>query len=341
MSLQAVLLLVLVVHIIIEVSCAETDDAYYISFVSLPLLGHVNPLKAIAEEMIHRGYRASLALPSTESEWTDEVQGLEFISTGPAPVIADELLAGRNMMRAGADVYESVHQAMLVFAEYQRAMYKELLAKYSADRPDLLVIDRFSFAGYDVAHALNLSYVVNNPTLLLDLDEPPGYIPAPYSGFALESQTIWERCLNPYYRLRFRLMMIGAFRTINSIRAENDLPAITNRWQLYGGRLILTNTASGVEYSRPMAPLFQMVGPLLPQKPEALRSSLLAWMESDDTGGSSVGTILVNLGQRSPLLAWQAEKLVQGLSAAKTANGEQVRILWVLPQEQRDVLPAR
>jgi UDP:flavonoid glycosyltransferase YjiC (YdhE family) len=347
MYLQISILLVLVVFVIIEGSATELNNErdFYISFVSVPLLGHVNPLKAVAKEMVSRGYRSSLALPEIGREWIEEVQGLEFISTGPPPEISDELLTGKSKTWSGADIYNGVHHAMLIFAEYQRAMYKQLLEQYTLDPPDMLVIDRFSFAGYDVAHALNLTYVVNNPTLLLDIDEPPSYIPAPYSGFALSNtQTIWERCLNPYYRLRFRLMMIESFRTINGNRAENGLPAISNRWELYGGRLVLTNTAFGLEYSRPMSPLHHMVGPLTPVKPDVLSSSLLAWMSAEPS--LTGGIIIVHLGdEHSPLLAWQAEKLVKGLLQAKTnlaagESGEPAQILCVLPQHQWDLLPS-
>ena len=78
----------------------------------------------------------------------------------------------------GVDAF--VQRFRLVYGHYQRPMFHTLLNAYSNDRPDLLVVDRHTFAGYDVAHSLNLSYMVNNAMLLLDLDDPPGYIPAPY-----------------------------------------------------------------------------------------------------------------------------------------------------------------
>jgi UDP:flavonoid glycosyltransferase YjiC (YdhE family) len=334
---QLILLLVLVVHAIIETTANELGKDYYIAFVSVPMLDHVDPLKAIAEELLTRGYRTSIAFPETEGEWLEEVKGLEYISTGPPPDVSNDWMVRNGHQWSGVEVYSGVQNVMQMFAEYQKAMYKKLLQQYTADPPDMLVIDRYSFAGYDVAHALNLSYVINNPTLLLDIDEPPAYIPAPYSGFALETQTIWERCLNPYYRLRFRLMMIEAFHTINTNRADNGLPAITSRWDLYGGRLVLTNTAFGVEYSRPLDPLFQMVGPQVSKKLQLPDAELLKWLVSEESAGAE--TVLVNLGQKAPLKAEQVQKLLEGLSQAQSANGEPVRILWVLPEEQHTLLP--
>ncbi len=64
-------------------------------------------------------------------------------------------------------------------------MYKTLLETFRLDLPDLVVVDRFSFAGFDVSHRLGIPYAVNSPYLLQDLDSPPSHIPAPYSGFPL------------------------------------------------------------------------------------------------------------------------------------------------------------
>ena len=46
------------------------------------------------------------------------------------------------------------------------------------------VVDRFTFAGYDLAHKLNVTYAVHSPTLLLDLDDPPAHVAAPFSGMS-------------------------------------------------------------------------------------------------------------------------------------------------------------
>ena len=105
-----------------------------------------------------------------------------------------------------------------------------------------------------------------------------------------------------------------------------QLPAIQSRNQLYGDKLVLSNTAFGFEYPRPMLPQFQMTGPLLPLHPEPISSDLLRWMTIEDTVGRAI--VLINLGHAVEVADWQARALVRGM------NSTGHRVLWVLPDGQ-------
>jgi ceramide galactosyltransferase len=67
-------------------------------------------------------------------------------------------------------------------------MYPALRQALRAAPPDFVVLDRYALAGFDVCHDLVLEYAVNNANLLLDIDEPPAYIPPPYSGYILATE---------------------------------------------------------------------------------------------------------------------------------------------------------
>ena len=171
--------------------------------------------------------------------------------------------------RACCSSVVGVLTARLFFA-WQRPMYDALVDAFRDDPPQLLVcvaplrqpcgvvrvltpamvlycgcfqvIDRFTFAGFDLAHSLNLSYVVHSPTLLLDLDNPPAHIAAPFSGVRtrvrllswaseaagvcgcdcnvaslVQDATVWQRCLTPVRRLRFNLAMLRSLASVNSV----------------------------------------------------------------------------------------------------------------------------
>lgn len=90
------------------------------------------------------------------------------------------------------------------------------------DRPDILVIDIGALGAVDVAHANNIPYVINNPSLLFRIDNNPHYVPGTMtrnksngasdlydvastvfviawgSGFT-QQMTLWERCLSVLY----------------------------------------------------------------------------------------------------------------------------------------------
>lgn len=83
---------------------------------------------------------------------------------------------------------------------------------------------------------------------------------------SLQTTSVFERCLNSYYRLRFRLVMVQVYKEINQVRREHGLPQIESKHQIYGKQLVLANSVFGLDYARPMAPQFQMVGVMRSRK---------------------------------------------------------------------------
>lgn len=100
-------------------------------------------------------------------------------------------------------VYESYAATLRYYASFQRPMFGPLMENLEDDRPNLVVIDRYTFAGLDACHAMQLPYVVNDPHLLLDMDSPPAYIPAPFSNFSMHVRadgSIYV-CVSPFFLL--------------------------------------------------------------------------------------------------------------------------------------------
>ncbi|RHY60323.1 hypothetical protein DYB34_002635 [Aphanomyces astaci] len=155
-------------------SAATSTSAVYVSMVSIPIMERVLPLKHLAEELLHRGYRVSIAMPE--------------------------------------------------------------------------VVDRYTFAGMDVAASLGIPFVINNPFLLLDIDDPPAYVPAPLSHHpSMEVMTVFQRCMNGYFRLRFRLLNLDLVSS-----------SVNPRTSSHANTVVLTNTVFGLEYPRPLTPLHRM-----------------------------------------------------------------------------------
>ena len=200
-----------------------TDGIMHYAFVSIPVMGHVIPLKALAEELSSRGSRVSFALPQEYEHWMSDMKGLKgynFISTGPSPTIANNLSSMDRRRKEDDDVYANVLEQMIYYTKFQRNMFGALKSAFQNNRPDILIVDRFAFAGFDVAEDLGIPLVINNPQLLLDIDNPPMHIPAPYFGMQPDSESVYERCLNPLQRWKFRVVMIETFRRVNANRRE-------------------------------------------------------------------------------------------------------------------------
>ncbi|KAJ0405626.1 hypothetical protein P43SY_007727 [Pythium insidiosum] len=241
--------------------------------VAIPVLDKVLPLKSLAEELLHRGYRVGFALP----EWVSDLDQLEFISLGN---IAGK---GRGTYQEFEEletigVYGSYAATLRYYASFQRPMFSALMDDFEDDRPDLVVIDRYTFAGFDACHALQLP-----PSMLLDIDSPPAHISAPFSNHTMHTPSVLERCLNGFYRLRFRLSMVQVFKDVNIVRREHGLPAIQTKEDLFGQQLVLVNSIFGLDEARPIAPQFQMVGMLntVEEPANALPDMFERWLASD------------------------------------------------------------
>ncbi|OQS03423.1 transient receptor potential Ca2 channel (TRP-CC) family protein [Thraustotheca clavata] len=239
---------------------ATALEQKYVSFVSIPVLERVLPMKHMAQELLRRGYRVSFALPEMYRHWVSDIHGLEFISLGKiVPSTLYSLTVKSSIGNAG--MYTSYLASLQYYASFQKPMYLPLLSDYAEDIPSIVVVDRYTFAAMDVCNNLSVPFIINNPYLLLDIDNPPSYVPAPFSRYPMATQTVWQRCANGFHRLRFRLANSALATSLKKTRDELSIP-LPSMYNIYGERLVLTNTVFGLENPRPMSPLHRLVGAL-------------------------------------------------------------------------------
>ncbi|CAN0203372.1 unnamed protein product, partial [Ectocarpus fasciculatus] len=271
----------------------------HVVFVGVPEENAVLPLKALAQEMIGRGYRASLALPHGFQAWVEDIPGLSFLSLKPtggppnsnatthshgspattpqhhlataeggaaATTDAEEpqqqqqqrhapspyfdhpcpaRLPPANGRRrpcsgeglgdawgggvgggwgAGLGIWRGVRGSLVGARDFfghlktylgfylreEAVMYAPLLEALRRDPPALVIADRRASAAFRACSRLGLRCVVNSAGLLGDLDRPPNSIPAPYTGFPLEGQTIGQRVHSSLFRLVLALSRMQA-----------------------------------------------------------------------------------------------------------------------------------
>jgi hypothetical protein len=99
-----------------------------------------------------------------------------------------------------------------------------------------------------------------------------------------------------------------------------------NVFDAFRGRLVLVDSAFGLEYPRPLPPLIHMVGPMV--VPETLSDSDRAWLESDPRP-----VVFVSFGTIAPITAHHAAQLVEGL------RSESFRVLFKLDKSMHSLLP--
>jgi UDP:flavonoid glycosyltransferase YjiC (YdhE family) len=211
-------------------------------------------------------------------------------------------------------------------------MYDGVAAAIGADRPDVVVVDLFSFAGVSAADASGVPCVVNNPDLLgaisVRLLPPADHLPLLFSGRSRRDVPWWQPMAAPLVR-RVAAAVTSATmgRPLNRLRASRGLPPVDIH-EILRHRRVLVDGAFGLEYPRPLPANISMVGAMLPEQIPPLPPELAAWLSD----GPPV--VYVNLGTLAvpppPQLAKMAEAMAH----------ESFRALWILKPAHATSLPA-
>ena len=304
----------------------------YALFAAVPLFGHLQPLLRQAEELARRGWRVGVASTEEARRHVEGRPGVDFVSLG-AGVAAhhvEQLVA--SLTAEPSFVKSTVAMAAALCRDWWPVMYDGLLPALRRDRPDVVVADYATFGALDAAETAAVPCVVNNPLPLTFL--PAGlFPPAGDAPHLLQSRSVHApgrggRLLRPLRRfVAARGMSLTAGRLVNEARRSRGLPPVNVHRRLRD-RLVLVNTAFGLEYSRPLPPLVQLVGPMLPAEEEGLPAEYDAWLAQ----GPPVA--YVNLGT----LAAPSRELLHRLAAGLRGPG--FRALWVVRPALRPSLPS-
>ncbi|KAH9109125.1 hypothetical protein AeMF1_015744 [Aphanomyces euteiches] len=310
----------------------------HVLFISLGIRGHATPLLRIAHEMVKQGCNVSFATHDSGKEWVRST-GATFVSAGVFPISADVLRDKLQAITRDASNFRGILNMFNdIYIPTAQPMYEALFPIVSANPPDLVVVDIATLGGQDLVHKLQLPYVINSPSILFDIGGTPSYVPAWGTGFSLH-MSLWNRCMNLLFPRLLSVALTPPFMQINKARWELQLTPFRSQHDLFKGARILVNTAYGLEYPRPLSPLVDLVGPMIPlENFDSSESSQLPhlvqqWMSGDD---GLHGVIYICFGSMSYIDAWQAMAIVEGLS---NPNDPAYRVLWTLPNDQRGALP--
>lgn len=301
-------------------------------FTALPFVGHLNPLVRQAAELQQRGWRVAVAatremLPHLAAE----APAIPLLDLGPLGEIVDDLRQAEAAACADPDYRRGGLKFMGPLARIWPVMFDGLVAAITRDRPDVMVIDIFTWAGIAAADATGVPAVINNPSLLtgvpLELMPPDRAMPFPTSGQSLSEIGAFHRAIEPV--IRYAMIAGIAYtvgRTHKALRKSRGLEPVAIHEPLRNRR-IMVNGAFGLEYRRALPPNVEMVGPMLPAAEPPLPADVDAWLSD----GPPV--IYVNLGTVSVAQDDQLARLAGGL----TIDG--MRVLWVLKPQQAARLP--
>ncbi|APR82782.1 Glycosyltransferase [Minicystis rosea] len=291
----------------------------------------MNPILRKAEELARRGYEVALASTKEARSYVEGYsRGVRFLELGSMGSLQAVIKETEREGAANPDFGKGSSKMTENLIALWPIMYDGLCAAVAKRRPDVMVVNLAAFAGMDVAEREGIPIVIDNPYLLGTLPDtilpPADDLPFLLSGKSIRDVGFGYRVAGPLRRLAAgAALSLTVGRRINRLRKARGLPLVELSAFLKN-KLILTNSAFGIEYSRPIPPLLHMVGPMIPEL-TPLPDDLRAWVE----GGPPV--VYANLGT---LALASREQLARMLGAFRS---DAFRVLWVLKDELKALLP--
>lgn len=301
-----------------------------ILFVAPPLAGHTFQLIVLASELASRGYTTAFANEESFRERTVQ-NGIKFLNWNPRSVIEDTELLNR-----WDGVWESVSREPHILrgersmwslaADLYAPMFRTLEPIFKQYAPDLVVVDSGAFPAMDLAHQQGIPFVTLAQFIGPHVSISPKY-PRYGTPFSIHMSTR-EKILNWLHPLLALKYLGPCIEKLNQCRKSCSVHV---DWQdLYYKNLMMVSTVFGIEQPRPMPPLIQLIGPLVPVVGESLPVGLKKWL---DAGTEHKGVVYISCGTLATLESWQVEALIEGVSSAGA------RILLALRESQHSILP--
>ncbi|CAF1624158.1 unnamed protein product, partial [Didymodactylos carnosus] len=332
-SLRALNVVALLLLISVFVAAEATTNTAL--FIAIPYVGHVNPLISQALELQRRGWKVYIVSCSQINAYV-ETYSVEFIDIGHCPWID-----GSKIIHERASGMPKIAGFKLLIEWLIDAYPYMYNATVSVLRDKQLnvtvaIVDSATNAGIDICNTLNISCIINNPDILsfvgFEVLEPADYNPVSFmnnSIHTLGTNTIM-RAYQPLMRLLLRIRFRGFDSRWNKYRTNAGFTKPLSLWSYFLGHVILSNTAFGLEYPRPIPLHIQLTGPMLnmSMSKEGYVNQLSVhdrqWIEEEN--GKPI--IYVSAGTTASLSKEQVHKLFDALSSDK------YRVTWKLSKNE-------
>ncbi|KAI7889146.1 uncharacterized protein EV154DRAFT_467773 [Mucor mucedo] len=245
---------------------------------------HHNWVLSIIDELGDRGHNVSYLTSTQETRFGQPFQNVRTVDIGPE-VPYDKVKVMQDMC-SGKPPIEIFSKSMpLMTAHYERD-YFTYLSYFESNRIDLALCDHFVDACVDAANTLSIPFIV---TSTLDYTSEAA---APYinnnmntmSDYTTEFQSFSTRFKNKFivpldalYRFYPHIKDMMARKRAIGIEAKFETPE--SAWK---DSIKLVNSLFGYTAARPLGPLSEHIGPIIPKKYKPLTGELEQYFSSHE-----------------------------------------------------------
>ncbi|KAI7889149.1 uncharacterized protein EV154DRAFT_553305 [Mucor mucedo] len=242
---------------------------------------HINWVLSICNELGLRGHNLSFLTTSEEIKFGQSYENVKTYEIGPS-VLPDDRAQFLRDMSGGEDALAFFPKVIDMATKNYEKEYLALLNYFKTNEIDLALCDILMNVCVDAATTLNIPYII---TAAMDFttESSASYVNNDfnYSGdFSTESQTFLERLkqkfIAPYiglYHFWPHLQSISARRRALGIDVKLEAPSDT--WK---DSLKLVNCLFGFIPARPIGPMAEYVGPIIPRHYKPLSGQLAEYM---------------------------------------------------------------
>ncbi|KAF8056365.1 UGT3A1 [Scenedesmus sp. PABB004] len=253
-------------------------------FISVPDHGHAGPLLGVALALVGAGHEvdfASLDDAAPRLEPRLAAAGARWVGLGPDPRGAEELRALHeavfNPSTPPREALAATRETFEGYATYMAPRLLDLADSGSLPRPDCVVIDIITFAGYDVAEKFGAPLVVMGSLPLNfvlqatghDAYNRPQHVPYESLSICLPERmsALQRHVVNPLLKRLMPDFASAAFRPGRAAqRAALGLPPLPAHWPVCaappGVRAVyLAGVSFATDTARPLPANFHVVGP--------------------------------------------------------------------------------
>ncbi len=229
----------------------------HLAFIAPPFLGHLNPMRVLARELVRRGHRATFfGIPDAGSLVAGEGVGFEAVGLASHPA---GHLAGMVARMAAIDGFRGLPGIIRDVTAMSAMLLRELPSRLSACGVDLILCDGTEAAGALVAAHLGMPVVtVANA---LPLNREPA-IPPAFTAWRYDPSRWGVERNQGGYRVA-DLLMRGQGAVIADAAARWGLGSRRTIVDCLSSSAQLSQTVAGFDFPRAELPdVFHHVGPL-------------------------------------------------------------------------------
>lgn len=252
---------------------------------SFPAMGHINPILALAEELVFRGHNVTLCIGIDDDNNLKLKKKIEKYGVNYCRTESNILKEVENANRKQVSFFQLFSIMRRHFADYSSDVMSHINQSLSDGLYDVVI-------GTDMTIPL-LTCIDSHfkiPSILLSGTHqihphlnPPWAWPSLFVGFTSDDLSFIQRLISKVVSVTLPRLLSAAVVSPTKAAIEKFCPA-PSAHDLYisvGVRYpYIVPSVIGFEYPRTITPMTELVGPLVFRSPDPLSGKMLEWLET-------------------------------------------------------------